>query len=170
MIYDKLSNIDRYLGIDPNLDLAIEHAKQHHGDHQSETDTKEVAPEVKAVPVDGPVEHADIKGTDVFMNTFTYETMADDGLFEAHQQYADLFVMRSGQERVEIAHTTSLRLADARPDQDIWILEGTAELSIVFSPGYFMIVFPEEGHKLKLMLESPQVVTRAVYKARFASH
>ena len=51
MIFDKITNIDRYRGLHPNLDLAISYIFDHAG----------------KLP-----ERVDISGSDVYANTFSY--------------------------------------------------------------------------------------------------
>ena len=144
MIYDKLSNIRRYKGLHPNLDIALDYI----GDHLA----------------DMP-QHVDLKGDAVYGNMFTYDTVPDDeSFFEAHARFADIQIMREGSERVAVYHISVLETDSAQPEKDFWALHGPEETSIVLAPGSFLVVLPGDAHKLKMQLGSPATVTKSVFK------
>ena len=146
MIYDKLTNVLRYRGIHPNLDLALEYIHAHLAD----------------MP-----DHVDILGTDVYGNKFTYDTVAmDETFFEAHANFADIQIMTAGAERVDVADISVLNVDEAHPDRDFWALSGQEEVQITLAPGSFLLVLPGDAHKLKIQLGKPETVTKAVFKVR----
>lgn len=146
MIYDKLTNIQRYRGLHPNLDLAIEYIHNH---------------------LDQMPEKIDLNGTEVYGSIFTYSTIADDAsFFEAHAKYADIHIMRTGSERVAVSDISVLETDEAQPDKDFWSMRGPEEASIILAPGSFLIVLPGDAHKLKMQLEAPATVTKSVFKVK----
>lgn len=70
MIFDKITNIDRYRGLHPNLDLAISYIFDHAG----------------KLP-----ERVDISGSDVYANTFSYVTVPDNESFLKHMKHMQTF-------------------------------------------------------------------------------
>lgn len=146
MIYDKLPNIRRYCGLNKNLDLALSYII----DHLSE------------MP-----QHVDLKGTEVYGNIFTYDTVADsESFFEAHALYADIQIMREGSERVAVSDISVLEMDEARQENDFWAYHGPEETSIILAPGSFLIVLPGDAHKLKMKLGDPATVTKSVFKVK----
>ena len=146
MIFDKITNIDRYRGLHPNLDLAISYIFDHAG----------------KLP-----ERVDISGSDVYANTFSYVTVPDnESFFEAHEAYADIQIMLSGKERVAVSNVSVLKVDENHPEKDFWVLSGAEEVSIILSPETFLIVLPRDAHKLKMQLDAPSPVTKSVFKVR----
>lgn len=146
MIYDKLINIQRYRGLNKNLNLALDYIHNH----------------LNEMP-----QHVDLKGAEVYGNIFTYDTVADsESFFEAHELYADIQIMREGSERVVVSDISVLEMDEARPDSDFWAYHGPEETSIVLAPGSFLIVLPGDAHKLKMKLGDPATVTKSVFKVK----
>lgn len=146
MIYDKLSNIHRYLGLNANMDVAIEYITH---------------------SLVGMPDHVDICDTEVYGNVCNYYTVPeDDSFFEAHANYADIQIMRSGAERIGVSDVSLLKVDEAHPDRDFWSLHGSAEVILTLTPDSFLIVFPGEAHKLKMMIHEPQYVRKSVFKVR----
>lgn len=144
MIYDKLSNIQRYCGLHPNLDIALNYIHEH---------------------LDDMPQHIDLKGAEVYGNIFTYETVPDgESFFEAHARFADIQIMRSGSERVAVSDISVLETDEAHPDRDFWAMHGSEESSVVLSPGSFLVVLPGDAHKLKMQLGESATVTKSVFK------
>ncbi len=146
MIYDRLVNAGKYLGISENLDLALNYIIEH---------------------LDTMPDEIELKGRDVRAFHCTYETIPDsEGFFEAHDRFADIQIMRSGCERVAVSSVNRLTVDEAQPENDFWRMSGPEEASIVLRPDSFLVVFPGDAHKLKLMLGKPETVTKAVFKVR----
>lgn len=144
MIYDKLSNIARYKGLHPNLDIALDYI----GAHLSEMG-----------------ERVELKGEEVYGNCFTYDTVSEEqAFFEAHARFADVQIMRAGAERVAVSNISVLQTDSAQPEKDFWSMHGPEEVSLVLQPGSFLIVLPGDAHKLKMQLGSPATVTKSVFK------
>ena len=83
-------------------------------------------------------DRVDIIPGQVWCTKFTYDTIPDsESFFEAHENFLDIHLMLAGSERVEIA-----------------------------SPGSFLVVWPDDAHKIKMMLSRPETVTKAVFKVK----
>lgn len=146
MIYDKLSNIQRYRGLHPNLDLALEYIINY---------------------LDTMPSHIDLNGPEVYGNIFTYDTVPDgESFFEAHAKFADIQIMRNGYERIAVSDISVLEVDEAHPDRDFWAMHGPEEVSITLAPGSFLIVLPGDAHKLKMQIDEPATVTKSVFKVK----
>ena len=133
-----------YRGIHPNLDLALEH----------------VTPEFLSALGE---ERVELKGEEVYCTKFTYETVPDEeAFFEAHRLYLDIHLMLSGSERVEIASPAALEQFDHQGDA----YRGEGRHSLVLSPGDFLVVFPDDAHKIKMRVDGRATVTKAVFKIK----
>lgn len=146
MIYDRLSNIKKYLGISENLDLALNY----------------IAENLSDMP-----EEIELKGKDVRAFFNEYQTVPEsECFFEAHEQFADIQIMRSGSERIAVSNVDVLTVTKSIPENDFQALEGPEELSVIMNPDSFLIVFPGDAHKLKIMLDKPENVTKTVFKVK----
>ncbi|MCI8762239.1 MAG: DUF386 domain-containing protein [Oscillospiraceae bacterium] len=135
-----------YRGIHPNLDLALEH----------------ITPEFLSSLGE---ERAQLKGEEVYCTKFTYETVPDEeAFFEAHRLYLDIHLMLSGSERVEIASPAALEQFDHQGD--FYAYRGEGRHSLVLSPGDFLVVFPDDAHKIKMRVDGRETVTKAVFKIK----
>ena len=148
MIYAKNSDALTYRGIHPNLDMALERI------------TEEFLSSVGE-------ERVEIKGSDVYATRFTYETIPEEeSFFEAHKNYLDIHLMLEGSERVEIAPPETLTEFDRVEANDFYAYRGEGQYRLVLSPGDFLVVFPNDAHKIKMHVDGPETVTKAVFKVR----
>ena len=148
MIYAKNSDALSYRGIHPNLDLALEH----------------IQPEFLG-RVGG--QRVELRGSDVYATRFTYETVPDEeSFFEAHKKYLDIHIMVEGSEGVEIAPPAELAEFDRVEANDFYAYRGLAHHKLTLSPGEFLVVFPNDAHRIKMCLEQPETVSKVVFKVR----
>ena len=148
MILAKNETARDYLGIHPNLDLALER----------------INPEFLSQLGSDRV---DIVPGQVWCTKFTYETIADaDSFFEAHEKFLDIHMMLQGSERVDISDPKDLELTRSEPQNDFYAYEGEGRHKLVLIPGDFLVVWPEDAHKIKMYLGQPQTVTKAVFKIK----
>lgn len=149
MIYAPNTAAANYRGIHPGLDLAL----------------AKITPEFLAAVTE---KRQELAGSDVYVTAFAYDTLPlEETFFEAHKNYLDIHIMLSGCERVELAPPDTLTEFDRKEDSDFYALRGPAEQSLVLSPGHFLVVFPEDAHRIKICLDEPQTVRKAVFKVRF---
>ena len=135
-----------YRGMHPNLDLALEH----------------ITPEFLSTLGE---ERVELKGEEVYCTKFTYETVPDEeAFFEAHRLYLDIHLMLSGSERGELASPAALEQFDHQGD--FYAYRGEGRHSLVLSPGDFLVVFPDDAHKIKMRVDGRKTVTKAVFKIK----
>ena len=148
MIYAKNTDALTYRGIHPNLDMALERIND-------------------AFLSGVGYERQEIKGSDVYVTRFTYETVpAEESFFEAHRNYLDIHIMLSGSEGVEIAPPAELTEFDRVEANDFYAYRGQGRYKLVLSPGDFLVAFPNDAHRIKMQTLGPETVTKAVFKVR----
>lgn len=148
MIYAKNADALTYRGIHPNLDLALEHITEEG---------------LAAVGYD----RVELRGSEVYATRFTYETLpAEETYFEAHRKYLDIHIMLSGSERVEIAPPEKLTEFDRVEANDFYAYRGEGDYKLTLSPGDFLVVFPNDAHRIKMQAAGPQEVTKVVFKVK----
>ena len=147
MIYAKNADALAYRGIHPNLDLALEH----------------ITPEFLAALRDN--QRVELKGDLVYCTRFTYETIPqEESFFEAHRRYLDIHIMVEGEERVDVNRTEDLVLTEAQEGNDFYAYQGESWHSTVLKPGEFLVVFPGDAHRIKVQVDGPKTVSKAVFK------
>ena len=147
MIYAKNADALAYRGIHPNLDLALEH----------------ITPEFLASLRDN--QRVELKGDLVYCTRFTYETIPqEESFFEAHRRYLDIHIMVEGEERVDVNRPEDLKLTDAQEGNDFYAYQGESWNSTVLKPGEFLVVFPGDAHRIKVQVDGPKTVSKAVFK------
>ena len=147
MIYAKNADALAYRGIHPNLDLALEH----------------ITPEFLASLRDN--QRVELKGDLVYCTRFTYETIPqEESFFEAHRRYLDIHIMVEGEERVDMNRPEDLKLTDAQGGNDFYAYQGESWHSTVLKPGEFLVVFPGDAHRIKVQVDGPKTVSKAVFK------
>ena len=147
MIYAKNADALAYRGIHPNLDLALEH----------------ITPEFLAALRDN--QRVELKGDLVYCTRFTYETIPqEESFFEAHRRYLDIHIMVEGEERVDVNRPEDLKPTDAQEGNDFYAYQGESWHSTVLKPGEFLVVFPGDAHRIKVQVDGPKTVSKAVFK------
>ena len=144
MILDKLSAANAYRGIHPRLDGVL--------DRLNEAFLATVGPETM-----------ELEGDKLYVTRFTYETLPrEETFFEAHKRYLDVHLMVQGEERVELASPGGLTMFEHQGD--FYAYRGEAEQSLVLRPGSFLVVFPEDAHRIKIQVNGPETVSKVVFK------
>ena len=148
MILARNETASDYLGIHPNLDEAL----------------RRITP---AFLSSLGTDRVDILPGEVWCTKFTYETIPDEeSFFEAHEKFLDIHLMLAGSERVELASPGNLQQFDSKPENDFYAYRGDGAHKLVLSPGSFLVVWPDDAHKIKMMLSQPETVTKAVFKVK----
>lgn len=147
IIYDTLSNIERYKGLSAAIDVAIRFLKSE---------------DLLNLP-EGRVE---IDGETVYANHFSYTTapLPPSSVFEAHEHYLDLHVVIEGEEKVGLTPIEDLTNPEVQTDQDAVLYTGVPQEMLSLSPGQFLLLYPGEGHLPKLVNEAPCYVNKLVVK------
>ena len=147
MIYAKNQDALTYRGIHPNLDQALEH----------------ITPEFLNSLQDG--QKVELKGEQVYCTRFTYETVPqEESCFEAHRRYLDIHIMLQGEERVDVNRPEELTLTQVQDENDFYAYQGESWHSTVLRPGEFLVVFPEDAHRIKVQVGEAKTVSKAVFK------
>ena len=89
----------------------------------------------------------------------------EESFFEAHRLYLDIHLMLSGTERVEIAVPGTLAPLRSEPENDFYAYTGVGR-SLVLSPNEFLVVFPNDAHRIKMRVDGPETVSKAVFKVK----
>lgn len=147
MIYDKLCNLDRYLGLSKNLDLATAFLQTA---DLSSLSFGRIA----------------IAGDQVYANHFTYDTAPFSGqdLFEDHRQHLDLHIVLSGREKIAISSPEDMIQTEIREQEDAIMYLGTSGNTLSLERGDFLLLFPQEVHLPKLSHGVPCQVDKLVIK------
>ena len=148
MIYGKCSQLERYLGLCPALDTAIRYLAR--------ADLSGLAPG-----------RNEVDGENVFVNRLDYQTIPQEqAAWEGHARYGDIHIMISGRERIGVSHVSQLARTAEREADDFLGFEGPVRVSCPMEEGDALIVFPEDAHMVKVQLDRPMPVSRAVVKFR----
>ena len=148
MILARNETARNYLGIHPNLDLALERINEEFFSSLG-------------------YERIDIIPGSVWCTKFTYDTIPDEeSFFEAHEKFLDIHIMLEGFERVEISSPRDLTVFRSEPQNDFWGYHGEGRVKLTIGPGEFLCVWPDDAHKIKMMVNGPETVTKAVFKIK----
>ena len=150
MIFCKKTDLDKYLGINNNINTAIEYIKNKPLGQLS-------------------LGRNEVDGDNVFINRFDYETKdASSLLFESHIKYADLHLILSGHERILVAPNESLEFVEENKQSDYIGLQGKEQAAFNMNEEYALIVFPYEAHKVKCIFNNAVFVEKIVAKILMA--
>ena len=135
----------QYLGIGPHLDTALRRLSEG-------LDALEPG-------------HYPMDGKNVWLNCFDYETIPEEeSFYEAHRLYGDIHIMLQGSEKVCISRPDDLEEFESIPENDFAAYRGDAAHTLILQPGTFLVVFPGDAHKIKMQVNGPEPVRKAVFK------
>lgn len=143
MIYDTLKNIHKYLGIDKNLDTAIEWLKIH---------------SLQQLPLGKTI----IDGENVFVNVMQASTRLEhNASYEVHKKYMDLQINLLGGESFSFSNTNCM----VDVEKDVGFCKGEAIANGVLKEEWFVLFFPQEAHMPTLSLKKEEYpIKKAVFK------
>lgn len=148
MIYIPRDQLARYRGISAPLDTAI--------DYLAAADLKQLTKG-----------RNEVDGDNVFINRFDYTTLPEEeASWEGHIQYADIHVLLSGEERIGVTDAARLTVTTRDEESDFVGYEGPVETWFTMHPGDILVVFPEDVHMVKVQLNGPTLVEKAVFKVK----
>ena len=148
MIYTDMEHLDRYRGICPQLDTAI--------DYLLENGLELLVPG-----------RNEVDGDNVFINRFNYTTMPEEkAAFEAHESYADIHLLAEGREFIGVTPMDRMSVTSVDREADNVVCHGPVEVKVPMEPGKVLIVFPEDAHLVKIENGGPVHVEKAVVKVR----
>lgn len=148
MIFCRKEFLNRYLGLDRNLDEAIRY--------------------VLALDADGlEPGRVEIRGNEIYLNRQSLTTAPEEGLlFESHRRYIDIHLGLSGTERILCAEENTLEPVEKDEEKDYIFLKGRPRCEFSVTAGDALVLFPYEGHKVKCMTGSPEQVEKIIVKIR----
>ncbi|OAS17904.1 YhcH/YjgK/YiaL family protein [Paenibacillus oryzisoli] len=146
MIYDKITNLDRYAFANPRLMEAVQ-------DIQSN------------------LREMTFATTSFTKNQITFTTSPkEEKRFEAHKKYIDIHLVLEGREYVEVSNTdclTNLTEYDSQSDIHFGDVASEHKFTGYLENGYFLICFPEDTHLVGAHEHREVEVTKIVYKIAF---
>ena len=122
MIYDKLSNLSLYQGLNENLDKAIQYITTHNLN-------------------DLPLGKTVIDGNLVYINVMEKRS------FEIHKNYMDIQMDLIGIERVDTGDYHKVTIENYNQDSDVATAESDTLAGCILGPGNFIICMANEPHK-----------------------
>ena len=149
MIYDKICNIENYLGLSKNIDSALLFIKNN---------------DISNLPKGKTV----IDGENVYVNHFSYSTVDEskDTLFENHMEYIDLHLVISGEEFIGVSSVKKLKEVKKISAEDSVIYSGNSDIKIPMAEELFLMVYPGEAHLPKLVNKNSSEVDKLVFKIK----
>lgn len=146
MIYAKRQNLNRYKGICPALDTAIDHLEQ--------ADLSALARG-----------RNEVDGDNVFINRLDYTTVPEaEAAWEGHARYGDIHIMISGREQIGVTNANDLTQTVFKEADDFLGFTGPVQNWYPMEEDDVLIVFPEDIHMVKVQLGDIMPVSRAVVK------
>lgn len=146
MIYDHIHNIHLYKGISPALDIGLDFI----------SNVNEALP-------NGVSEIS--KGVKAIVSEYKTKLENENG-FEAHRRYIDIQFPIVGIEKVKckpIEYLSETKVYDR--DNDYLLYSGAQSGSdLIIGNGYFLVLFPEDGHMPQLCVEEPMMIKKLTLK------
>lgn len=111
-----------------------------------------------------------VDGDSIYINAMTYETHPIEGATaEAHRQYADVMIVRSGKETILVCDRTALEVTkeyDPQGDYLLGKLNESLATKVTLTPEHFLVLFPNEVHAPGCVATATQTVEKLVGKIK----
>ena len=146
MIYDQLSNLKLYKGMNPNLDTAIDYLISH---------------DLNQLPLGKTV----IDEDNVYINVM--ETKAEPiekRKYEVHKNYMDIQIDLIGTERIDTGDTSKTTLLEYNEAADVATATAPDLAQCLIGPGNFIICMAMEPHKPNIAVCNDTFLKKAVCK------
>lgn len=111
----------------------------------------------------------ELRGDDIFMNVMTFTTQFPaEKKAELHEQYIDIQLLLSGEERIQFGVMGSARQCETFHAEEDYQLcnEITDEQYVTLQPGMFAVFMPGEPHKPGCAIREPGEIKKVVVKVR----
>lgn len=146
MIYDKLSNMALYKGMNPNLDTAIDFILSHN---------------LNELPLGKTV----VDGENVFVNVMDAKAFPiEERAYEVHKKYMDIQIDLEGVERIDTGDVTTMVMDEFNEEKDVAKATATDLAQCIIGPGNFIICMAGEPHKPNIAVNENTVLKKAVCK------
>ncbi len=128
---------------------------------------------IKTLTADTPDGKYPIDGDLIYACVMSYTTQpASAGMFEAHQQYADIQYAIAGLEAIAVADINRLTVSAAYDaGNDVVLFETPSAMpgQVEMHPGTFALFLPQDGHMPKIQLGEPQQIKKVVIKVALSA-
>ncbi len=148
MIYDNLKNIKDYT-LKGNFEKAINFIEQ------TNLNSLELG-------------KSEIDGKNVYVAVSEYQTKNEIGKFEVHENYADIQIILSGNERIDWAERKDCEISsEYNQEKDVLFLDNAVNSTeIHIKEGQFAIFFPQDAHRPNMTDKIQTKVKKAVVKVK----
>ncbi len=149
MIYDKIDNIDTYIGLSEDIRLGLEWIRDVKPD--VENGVYELSSRVKAI-----------------VSEYTTKEVNENG-YEAHHDYIDIQYLICGEEFINsspIEYLNGIKAYNKGIDAAFYVEAGTKSQELLLGNGYFAILFPQDGHMPQLCVKKTRPVKKVVVKVK----
>lgn len=146
MIYDKIENINRYMGLSPQLDAGLRFLQELREDI-------------------APGRH-ELGGNYANVDEYVTKQVNEAG-FEAHRKYIDIQYLIHGEERVLVRHLDELDCTvpyDEGRDVAFYRHSDERAVEVTLGRGAFVVFFPDDAHEPQLAIGEPKAVKKVVVK------
>lgn len=150
MIFDCISNIEKYKGLSPNLDIAIDFIK-----------TNKISQLTKGKNI--------IKGEDVFVNyNPAAQTIQEtQGVYEMHKKYLDLHLDVEGTEKILFTDYVKTNETGAYSQEgDYVLLQGHKQAECLLDPHHFVLCMTHEPHMPCVRQGDREVISKVIFKIK----
>lgn len=150
MIFDKLENAALYKGINADIDLILEKAKEF---------------DASNFPTEVLVLNDNAKMINASYLTHTFE----GAVTEAHRAYIDVMVMVDGAETIYVKPVTELSniTKEYDPEGDALLADNDDDMTpVTMKPGYFCILFPQDAHSPGCVFKEAQNIRKFIGKVK----
>ena len=146
MIYDKLSNLNLYKGINPNLDTAIDFLTSHN---------------LNELPLGKTV----VDGDKVYINVMdTKAAPVEERFYEVHKKYMDIQMDLVGVERIDTGDCKKMEVEEYNEESDVSKAYTEDLAQCLIGPENFIICMAGEPHKPNIAVSEDTVLKKAVCK------
>lgn len=145
MIYDHIRNIGYYKGLSPALDTALDYLLC--ADRDTPNGVNSLDNGVRAI-----------------ISEYSTKRINENG-FEAHRQYIDVQYPVSGLENVKCCPLAFLSPnMEYDQEKDYLLFNDREGVTFTIGEGYFLVLFPEDGHMPQLCVGAPGEIKKITLK------
>lgn len=146
MIYDRIENISKYMGISKNLDKAFRFIQS--------TDLRSL-----------PQGKTKIDGDNLFVNVMAVDkNQIDAEYFEVHKKYIDIHIDLDGTEIVQLGISGLEERAPIDDETDCGFYSSESHVSYILGEGRFILLMPGEIHKPMVRIPERELKKKCVFK------
>ena len=146
MVYDKLSNMKLYKGMNPNLDTAIDFITSH--------DLNEL-----------PLGRTVVDGDNVYINVMDAKAFpVEERFYELHKNYIDIQMDLVGVERIDTGDCTKMKIDEYDAEKDVAKVTAEDLAQCLIGSENFIICMAGEPHKPNIAVSEDTVLKKAVCK------